>query len=164
MSQHSFALLDAFLAAGFNFVDTADVYSTWVPGHQGGESETIIGRWLKSRGNRHKVVIATKLGSEDGACSQEGAVQTVYADGGGRLAAAPCRPTISISTNRIMTTPARRRRGRSRVTRRLIRARKVRAIGASNFSAERLDEALDLSEKHGLPRYEALRPLYMQSL
>src|SRR3954467_11243849 len=67
----SFRLLDAFVDAGLNFVDTADVYSTWVPGHKGGESETIIGKWMKARGNRDKVVLATKVGSEMSA-SQKG--------------------------------------------------------------------------------------------
>ena len=62
----SFRMLDAFVEAGFNFIDTADVYSRWVPGHSGGESETIIGRWLKARGNRDRVVLATKVGIGDG--------------------------------------------------------------------------------------------------
>jgi aryl-alcohol dehydrogenase-like predicted oxidoreductase len=154
----SFALLDAFVGAGFNFIDTADVYSTWVPGHKGGESETIIGRWVKARGNRHKVVIATKLGSEMGR-------------GKKGLSKAYMRNAVEASLQRLQTdyidlyqshqddaaTPQTETlEGYAGLT----KAGKVRAVGASNFSAPRLAEALDLSEKHGLPRYETLQPLY----
>lgn len=74
-AKKSFAVLDGFLAAGFEFIDTADVYSRWVPGHKGGESETIVGRWLKERGNRKQVIVATKVGMEMGK-GQEGLSKT----------------------------------------------------------------------------------------
>ncbi len=84
----SFRLLDAWLDAGFNFVDTADVYSRWVPGHVGGESETIIGKWLRQTGKRNRVVLATKLGKPMGE-GQAGAVGRVHPRGGRRVAQAP---------------------------------------------------------------------------
>ena len=154
----SFALLDAFVGAGFNFVDTADVYSAWAPGHKGGESETIIGRWLKTRGNRDKVVIATKFGWEMG-------------PGRKGLSKAYMREAIEASLQRLQTdyidlyqshvddadTPqAETLAGYAE----LIKAGKVRAIGASNFTAQRLADALAVSAKEGLPRYESLQPLY----
>ncbi|MBV9113732.1 MAG: aldo/keto reductase [Hyphomicrobiales bacterium] len=154
----SFALLDAFLAEGFNFIDTADCYSIWVPGHKGGESETIIGRWMKARGNRKKVVIATKVGWDMGA-------------GKKGLSKAYIREGVEASLRRLQTdyidlyqshvddasTPQEETLS---CYAELIKAGKVRAIGASNFGAPRLAEALDLAEKHGLPRYETLQPLY----
>jgi len=154
----SFALLDAFVGAGFNFIDTADVYSAWAPGHKGGESETIIGRWLKTRGNRDKVVIATKFGWEMG-------------PGRKGLSKAYMREAIEASLQRLQTdyidlyqshvddadTPqAETLAGYAE----LIKAGKVRAIGASNFTAQRLADALAVSAKEGLPRYESLQPLY----
>ena len=84
----SFKLLDAFLAAGLNFIDTADMYSSWVPGHTGGESETIIGKWLKASGKRDKVVLATKVGNPMGP-HREGPVQGLHPAGRGKVAAAP---------------------------------------------------------------------------
>ena len=154
----SFALLDAFLAEGFNFIDTADCYSIWVPGHKGGESETIIGRWMKARGNRKKVVIATKVGWDMGA-------------GKKGLSKAYIREGVEASLRRLQTdyidlyqshvddasTPQEETLS---CYAELIKAGKVRAIGASNFGAPRLAHALDLAEKHGLPRYETLQPLY----
>ncbi|SDR34876.1 Predicted oxidoreductase [Rhizobiales bacterium GAS113] len=154
----SFALLDAFVAAGFNFIDTADVYSSWVPGHKGGESETIIGRWLKARGNRAKIVIATKFGWEMGP-GQKG------------LSKAYLRAAVEASLRRLQTdyidlyqshvddadTPqAETLEGYAE----LIKAGKIRAIGASNFTAQRLADALAVSAENGLPRYESLQPLY----
>ncbi|SEB88771.1 Predicted oxidoreductase [Rhizobiales bacterium GAS188] len=154
----SFALLDAFVGAGFNFIDTADVYSSWVPGHKGGESETIIGRWLKARGNRAKVVIATKFGWEMGP-GQKG------------LSKAYMRSAVEASLKRLQTdyidlyqshvddadTPqAETLEGYAE----LIKAGKIRAIGASNFTAQRLADALAVSAENGLPRYESLQPLY----
>jgi aryl-alcohol dehydrogenase-like predicted oxidoreductase len=154
----SFRLLDAFLDAGFNLIDTADSYSRWHPGNQGGESETIIGRWMKARGNRAKVVIATKLGSDLG-------------EGRKGLSAAYMARAVEDSLRRLQTdvidlyqshrddeaTPMAETLG---AYGRLIEAGKVRAIGCSNFTAARLAEALETSRKHGLPRYETLQPHY----
>ena len=155
----SFALLDAFVDAGFNLVDTADVYSRWVPGHSGGESETIIGRWLKKTGKRERIVLATKVGKEMGP---------------GKIGLAPAyiRSAVEDSLRRLQTdridlyqshddedqaTPFGDTLG---AYAELIKAGKVRAIGASNFSAARLAAALDASQVHGLPRYETLQPLH----
>jgi aryl-alcohol dehydrogenase-like predicted oxidoreductase len=154
----SFSLLDAWVDAGMNFIDTADVYSRWVPGHSGGESETIIGRWLARSGKRDKVVLATKVGKDMG-------------DGKVGLAPTYIRSAVEASLKRLGTdvidlyqshdddvkTPLADTLGAYAD---LIRAGKVRAIGASNFAAARLAEALDVSAKHGLPRYECLQPLY----
>lgn len=154
----SFKVLDAFVAAGFNLIDTADVYSRWVPGHQGGESETILGKWMKARGNRSRVIIATKLGME-------------MAPGEQGLSRAYVLRAVERSLERLQTdyidlyqshrddpnTPIEETLG---VYGDLIRAGKVRAIGASNFTAERLSAALATSAAHGLPRYETLQPLY----
>jgi aryl-alcohol dehydrogenase-like predicted oxidoreductase len=154
----SFKILDAFVAGGGNFIDTADVYSRWVPGHQGGESETIIGKWLKARGGRDKVVIATKTGAE-----------MTPTDKG--LARARVEKQIEASLKRLNTdyvdlyyshrddaeTPMEEV---LETYDRLIKAGKVRAIGASNFTAERLGEALSTADAKGLPRYTVLQPLY----
>ena len=154
----SFRLLDEFVAAGFNFIDTADVYSTWAPGNQGGESETIVGKWLKQNGNREKVLIATKVGSEMG-------------PGKKGLSRAYITQAIEDSLKRLQTdhidlyqshtddaaTPLEETLETYAA---LIRQGKVRAIGASNYTAERLTQALDISKRHSLPRYESLQPLY----
>jgi aryl-alcohol dehydrogenase-like predicted oxidoreductase len=154
----AFRLLDAWLDAGMNFVDTADVYSRWVPGHSGGESETIIGKWLKASGKRQRVVLATKVGKPMGE-SDKG------------LARAYIRRAVEASLRRLQTdvidlyqshdddaeTPLEETLA---TYAELIRAGKVRAIGASNHSADRLALALDTSERLGLPRYESLQPLY----
>jgi aryl-alcohol dehydrogenase-like predicted oxidoreductase len=154
----SFKLLDAFAEAGLTFIDTADVYSTWVPGNQGGESETIIGKWMKARGNRDRIVLATKVGSE-------------MAPGRKGLSKAYIRSAVEASLQRLQTdyvdlyqshrddpnTPQEETLG---TYEELIRDGKVRAIGASNFSADRLNEALAISARLGLPRYESLQPLY----
>ena len=156
--KRSFALLDAFLDAGFNFVDTADVYSAWVPGNQGGESETVIGKWMKARGNRGKVVIATKLGSPMG-------------EGKKGLSRAYMREAVEASLRRLQTDhidlyqahqddPQTSMEETLRAFAELVQEGKVRVIGASNFTAPRLSEALSLSAKLGLPRYESLQPLY----
>ena len=154
----SFSLLDAWLDAGMNFIDTADVYSRWAPGHSGGESETIIGKWLQRSGKRDKVVLATKVGKDMG-------------DGKVGLAPAYIRSAVEASLKRLQTevidlyqshdddpnVPLADTLGAYAD---LIKAGKVRAIGASNFTAARLGEALAVSEQHGLPRYECLQPLY----
>ncbi|MBC2886970.1 aldo/keto reductase [Ochrobactrum sp. CM-21-5] len=154
----SFSLLDRFVDAGLNFIDTADAYSAWAPGNVGGESETIIGNWLKSRGLRDKVVIATKVGSEMGP-DEKG------------LSPAYIRKAVDASLKRLQTdyidlyqshwddpeTPFEETLG---TYKELIEAGKVRAIGASNLTPERLTEALDTAQNHNLPRYESLQPLY----
>jgi aryl-alcohol dehydrogenase-like predicted oxidoreductase len=153
----SFALLDAFVGGGFDFVDTADVYSRWVPGHKGGESETIIGNWLKSRGLRSKVVIATKVGMDTGP--------------GKGLKAAQIRASVERSLDRLQTDyidlyyshqddPDTPLEETLQAHADLVKAGKVRVIGASNYSASRLREAVDTSERLGLPRYEVLQPEY----
>src|SRR6185369_15566540 len=154
----SFSLLDAWLDAGFNFIDTADVYSRWAPGHTGGESETVIGKWLKQGRRRDKVVIATKVGLDMG-------------DGKVGLKPAYIRQAVEDSLRRLQTdcidlyqshkddesTPLAET---LEAFARLIKAGKVRVIGASNYSASRLALALQTSGKLGLPRYESLQPLY----
>ncbi len=154
----SFRLLDAWVDAGFNFVDTADVYSSWVPGHSGGESETIIGKWLRQTGKRNRLVLATKVGKPMG-------------EGRKGLSPAYIREAVDASLKRLKTdhidlyqshdddagTPLADTLGAYAD---LVKAGKVRAIGASNFSAPRLAQALDLAEREGLPRYESLQPLY----
>ena len=154
----SFALLDAFVDAGFNLVDTADVYSRWVPGHRGGESETVFGRWFKASGKRDRVVLATKVGKDMG----EGRIG---------LSRRWIRQAVEDSLRRLQTdridlyqshdddakTPLEESLA---AFGELIKEGKVRAIGASNYSAPRLAEALQTSERLGLPRYESLQPLY----
>ena len=154
----SFALLDAWVDAGFNFIDTADVYSRWAPGHTGGESESVIGRWLKRSGKRHHIVLATKVGKDMG-------------DGKVGLRPAYIRQAVEASLQRLQTDHIDLYQSHDDDTTvpladtlgayaDLIRAGKVRAIGASNYSAARLQEALQTSERLGLPRYESLQPLF----
>jgi aryl-alcohol dehydrogenase-like predicted oxidoreductase len=154
----SFSLLDAWVDAGFNFIDTADVYSIWAPGHTGGESETVIGKWLKKSGKRSRVVLATKVGKPMGpgkvglkpayiAQAVEDSLRRLQTDcidlyqSHDDDASTPLEDTLGAFTD-------------------LIKAGKVRAIGASNFTAARLKLALQTSEQHGLARYESLQPLY----
>ena len=154
----SFALLDAFVAAGFNLIDTADSYSRWAPGNKGGESETIIGKWLKQRGNRDQVIIATKVGSDMGQGKRD-------------LSAPYIRKAVEDSLRRLQTdyidlyqahwddlvTPV----GETmEAFAELVRAGKVRAIGASNLSPERLEAALAYSRELNLPAYQTLQPEY----
>ncbi|MDB5752775.1 MAG: NADP-dependent oxidoreductase protein [Ramlibacter sp.] len=154
----SFSLLDAWVDAGFNFIDTADVYSRWVPGHAGGESEAIIGKWLAASGRRDQVVLATKVGMDMG-------------DGRIGLKPARIREAVEASLRRLQTdridlyqahkddaeTPLEQT---LEAFARLVEQGKVRVIGASNYGAARLREALDVSARLGLPRYESLQPLY----
>ena len=154
----SFALLDRLFEAGLNFVDTADVYSAWAPGNKGGESETILGNWLASRRNRDKVIVATKVGSEMG-------------PGMKGLAADYIERAVEASLRRLRTDyidlyqshwddPATPFASTLGAYDRLLRAGKVRAVGASNLDAVRLREALQVSAARGLPRYETLQPQY----
>jgi aryl-alcohol dehydrogenase-like predicted oxidoreductase len=154
----SFTILDAFLDAGFDCVDTADVYSKWAAGNKGGESETIIGKWFKARGNRAKVILATKCGME------------MAADKKG-LSKAYIMRAVEDSLKRLQTdyidlyqshrddpdTPIEETLEAHAA---LVKAGKVRAIGASNYSAARLKVSLDASAKAGIPRYETLQPHY----
>ena len=153
----SFKLLDAFVAAGFNFIDTADSYSTWVAGHKGGESETILGKWLKARGNREKVIIATKVGSE--VAGRKG------------LSKAYILSEVEESLKRLQTDyidlyqshrddPATPVKETLEAYAKLVKQGKVRVIGASNFTADRLEESLQASRKHGYPLYQSLQPNY----
>src|SRR5579864_5956686 len=154
----SFQLLDAFVAAGFNAIDTADMYSKWVPGHTGGESETIIGNWLKRGGKRDKVIIATKLGLEMG--PDKKGLSKAY------MLRAAEDSLRRLQTDRIdlyqshtddADTPIEETLG---AYAQLIAQGKVRAIGASNYKADRFAAALEISRKHGLPRYDTLQPNY----
>ena len=156
--ETSFALLDVLVERGLNFIDTADVYSRWVPGNTGGDSETIIGRWLKTRGGRDRVVIATKVGMDMG-------------DGKVGLAPKYIRQAIEDSLKRLQTDYVdlyQSHRDDESVEieavletyAKLIDQGKVRIIGASNFTAERLGKALDFAEKGGYPRYQTIQPEY----
>jgi aryl-alcohol dehydrogenase-like predicted oxidoreductase len=154
----SFELLDAFVANGFNLIDTADVYSRWKPGNVGGESETIIGKWLKTRGNRKNVIIATKVGGDMG-------------QGKKTLEKKYILKAVEDSLRRLQTdyidlyqshwddldTPVSEP---LEAYAQLVEQGKVRIIGASNFSAERLKEALQYSRQHNLPAYQTLQPEY----
>ena len=153
-----FKLLDDFVDAGFNLIDTADVYPKWVPGCQGGESEALIGKWLERCRRRDDVIIATKVGMEMG-------------PGRKGLAKDYILRSAEDSLRRLRTDhidlyqshqddPETPLEDTLEAYGQLIREGKVRAIGASNYSAERLREALEVSEKNGLPRYESLQPEY----
>ena len=152
----SFAVLDAYAAAGGNFVDTADVYSAWVPGNSGGESETIIGRWLSTRGNRGEMIVATKVGMHPKFSG---------------LSPTTIRTALEESLRRLQTdyidlyfahqddenTPLEET---LRAFDQLVQNGKVRYVAASNYSAARLQEALSISDRAGLVRYVALQQHY----
>ncbi len=152
----SFKLLDRFVAAGLDAIDTADVYSMWVPGHKGGESETVIGNWLKARGGRDKVIIATKVGFDQ---KQGGLAKD-------RILAKAEDSLRRLQTDYIdlyqshLDDPATPLEETLAAYETLIRQGKVRAIGASNHTAPRLAEALRVSAAKHLPRYESLQPHY----
>src|ERR1700684_1254022 len=154
----SFAILDAFAGAGFNFVDTADVYSRWAPGHKGGESEIVLGNWFKRSGKRKNVILATKVGIElapDKKGLSKAYILRAVEDSLQRLQT----DYIDLYQSHIddASVPLEETLG---AYDQLIKEGKVRAIGASNYSAERLTEALKVSKQHGLPRYECLQPHY----
>lgn len=154
----SFSLLDALVEKGLFFIDTADVYSRWAPGNQGGESETIIGKWLKKSGKRDKIVLATKVGIE--MSPEKKGLKPAY-----------IRQAVEDSLRRLQTdvidlyqahrddesTPLADTLGTFDA---LVKEGKVRALGASNYSAQRLQAALDISKQQGLARYETLQPEY----
>ncbi len=156
--QTSFSLLDKFVDAGLNLVDTADVYSRWVPGHTGGESETIIGNWIKAGGQRDKLVIATKVGKDMG-------------DGKIGLRKDYIKRAVEASLQRLQTdyidlyqshdddqgTPLEETLAAYGD---LVQQGKVRLIGASNYTADRLEQARQISRAHGYPLYQTLQPEY----
>ncbi len=154
----SFRLLDAFTAGGGDLIDTADIYSVWAPGHKGGESETVLGKWLKRGGNRKKVFIATKVGMEMGPGKKglskpyilraaEGSLKRLKTDYIDLYQAHADDPETPLEET-------------LEAFAQLIREGKVRAIGASNYNAERLSEALQVSGRHGHPAYQSLQPSY----
>ncbi|HTR38793.1 MAG TPA: aldo/keto reductase [Bryobacteraceae bacterium] len=154
----SFSILDAFVAAGCNFIDTADVYSRWAPGHKGGESETVLGNWFRRSGNRVRVILATKVGIEM-APDKKG------------LSKAYILREVDESLQRLQTdyidlyqshiddanTPLEET---LEAYDQLLRQGKVRAIGASNYTGERLAAAIEVGEQRGLPKYQCLQPHY----
>jgi aryl-alcohol dehydrogenase-like predicted oxidoreductase len=154
----SFALLDRFVEAGFNAIDTADAYSRWAPGHSGGESETIIGKWMRARGNRDHVIVITKVGSDMGQGKRD-------------LSAGYIAKAAEDSLKRLQTDhidlylshwpdPDTPYAGTLGAYDRLLEAGKVRHVGCSNLDAKQLREALDVAAREGLPRYEVLQPGY----
>jgi aryl-alcohol dehydrogenase-like predicted oxidoreductase len=154
----SFGILDEFVGAGFDFIDTADVYSRWVPGHKGGESEIVLGNWFKRSGKRKKVILATKVGIElapDKKGLSKAYILRAVEDSLERLQT----DYIDLYQSHIddASVPLEETLG---AYDQLIKQGKVRAIGASNYSAERLAESLKVSKEHGLPRYECLQPHY----
>ncbi|HEY9553170.1 aldo/keto reductase [Allosphingosinicella sp.] len=156
--EEAFAVLDRFVEAGGTMVDTADVYSAWVPGHKGGESETLLGEWLKRRGRRDDVLIATKVGMLAG----EGGEKLEPS----RIAAAAEASLKRLGTDYIDLYYAHQDDEGTPMAEslaafdRLVRDGKARTIGASNYSAERLAKALAISEAEGLARYTVLQPEY----
>ena len=156
--QQSFRVLDAFVDQGFNFIDTADVYSSWVPGNHGGESETILGQWFKHSGKRDRVVLATKVGMDLGGPKKG-------------LAKSYILEAVEASLQRLQTdhidlyqshqddasTPLQET---LEAYQQLIQQGKVRIIGASNYKGARLTEAIETAQQHGLPAYQTLQPEY----
>jgi aryl-alcohol dehydrogenase-like predicted oxidoreductase len=156
--QTSFNLLDTFVDSGFDFIDTADVYSIWVPGNKGGDSEMIIGKWLKKSGKRDKVIIATKVGKPMG--SDKKGLSKAY------ITRAVEDSLKRLQTDYIDLYQAHDDDKETSLTETLeaftslIKEGKVRAIGASNYEAERLKEALKVSKDNGLASYQSLQPEY----
>lgn len=156
--QTAFALLDAFTAAGCNCIDTADSYSRWVSGNKGGESETIIGKWLKQRGSRHKVIIATKVGSPMGQGNKGLSKHYILK---------ACEDSLKrLQTDHIdlyqshFDDPHTRLEETLEAYDELVKQGKVLAIGASNYTVERLAQALEISRSRGFPAYQSLQTLY----
>jgi len=154
----AFQILDAFVAAGFNLIDTADTYSRWVPGNQGGESETIIGKWLKQSGNREKVVIATKVGSEMGP-NRKGLAKPYILRAAEDSLQRLQTDTIDLYQSH-KDDPDTPLDETLEAYAQLIKQGKVRAIGASNYGAKRLSEAMQISALKGYTGYQSLQPRY----
>jgi aryl-alcohol dehydrogenase-like predicted oxidoreductase len=158
--QTSFAVLDAYVEGGGNFIDTADVYSAWVPGHVGGESESILGKWMSERNNRDRIILATKVGSEMKTAPNARGLSRRY-----------ILEEVEASLKRLQTdyidlyqshrddeaTPLEETMA---AFDQLVRQGKVRALGASNYTAARMREALTVSEQHHYARYECIQPPY----
>lgn len=156
--KKSFEILDAFVAAGFNFIDTADTYSFWVPGNKGGESESIIGKWMKERGNRKDIVLATKVGFQNNERPADISGQNIL-------------KTVDESLQRLQTdyidlyythtddgkTPIEETMDAHA---QVVKAGKVRHIGASNLSVENLAASMEYAKKSGIPAYEVYQPHY----
>ena len=156
--EKSFEILDAYVEAGYNFIDTADMYSYWINGGGGGESETIIGKWMKARGNRDKIIIATKVGGETGEHGIDASRNHIL-------------ETLEKSLKRLQTdyidlyylhfddgtTPVEETLS---AFDELVKSGKVKEIAVSNISPERLKESLEFSDKNNLAKYQALQPLY----
>lgn len=156
--KQSFEILNGFTGAGFNFIDTADVYSRWKPGNSGGESETIIGKWMKEKKNRHEIILTTKVGSDMG-------------DGKKGLKKDYILKAVEGSLKRLQTdyldlyqthfddeaTPVQET---LEAYEKLVKDGKIRWIGTSNMSPERIKESLETSEKQNLPAYKTLQPHY----
>ncbi len=154
----SFALLDAFVAAGFDCIDTADVYSRWVPGHTGGESETVIGKWLARSGNRDKVVIITKVGMQPGPDGKGLSRETIL-----RGAEASLTRLQTDYIDMYMShadDPVTPFEETFEAYGQLLEAGKIRSLGASNYAADRLEMALATGRHMGSPGYQCLEPLY----
>ena len=154
--KQSFAVLDAYAAAGGNFIDTADVYSAWVPGHTGGESETILGRWMADRGNRDRMIIATKVGMLSDLRGLSAKTIRAAAEGSLRRLRTDRIDLYYAHVDDAATPPEETLRAFDA----LVREGKVRYIAASNHTAPRLSEALAVSKRLGLARYVALQPHY----
>lgn len=154
----SFEVLDAFVATGCNLIDTADVYSIWIPGNKGGESETIIGKWLKRSGNRGKVILATKVGMKmdpERKGLTKSYILRAVEDSLKRLQT-DCIDLYQSHTDDLETPLEETLEAYAQ----LMRQGKVRAIGASNYTADRLSHALDVSIRGGFPSYQSLQPQY----
>ncbi|GAA2258054.1 aldo/keto reductase [Streptomyces amakusaensis] len=152
----TFAVLDAYTAGGGNFIDTADSYSVWAEGNRGGESETLIGEWLTARGNRSEIVVATKVGAHPEYKGLSAATVKAAAEASLKRLNTDCIDLYythfddpSVPVEEIVTALDE-----------LVRAGKVRAVGASNLTPERLQESIDFSEREGLARYSVLQPHY----
>jgi aryl-alcohol dehydrogenase-like predicted oxidoreductase len=154
----AFQIFDAFTAAGFHMIDTANSYPSWVPGNSGGESESIIGNWLARSGKRASVLIATKVGWE--ISSERKGLKRDYILKSAEESLKRLRTDYIDLYQSHKDDPTTPLEETLEAHAQLIRQGKVRAIGASNYSAARLTDALRVSEQHGLPRYESLQPLY----
>jgi aryl-alcohol dehydrogenase-like predicted oxidoreductase len=154
----SFAILDAFVAAGGNFIDTADVYSAWAPGHTGGESETVIGKWFKRSGKREQIVVATKVGfplGPDKKGLSAAYIERAVEDSLRRLQTDYIDIYFSHTDDTSVTMDET-----LRAYQRLIAKGNVRVIGVSNFTKERMIEAITVSKQQGLPAYQVVQPQY----